>query len=583
MSNGFNADAGTLQQRLQSAAATDGDYVYELGASRTGIVRQFANFDRHTISQTIDVTGIKTLFFNATVRGEPVASDSVWLLLARLDGNEVITKELDTRSRTLDLMVNVFGLLISGPQLLEIELLFSTTSSEPVYEVLPGCAIDNVVTSAVADTICLCNPDPRNNDTNVPVDIPWTFDIEPTDNEPLGGIDLTRTTVYVNNVIVFQNGAFVGDWTASSTTSTQSMGVHFELTSIANFTSDVDYTIRVVSARELGPDAALDETWSFHTIDLVAPLLVNATQASIYTIFATFDDVLLLDDSDGSGLNPNNYVLAVLDGFPAVTPVVVSVEAITDYVVLLTLDTPLTNGATYLLTADGVTDLVGNTAPSEAEFVCDYAFDVRRNIDLYMRFAQQDRDADNGDLFNLCDVWQDTFDVSAALIDAMPSIWSTDTAPDAWLDLILWDLGNQWERFTAYMTTGRKRLAALILPYLNKQMGTGPAIVDGVRLFMGIEVKVSVYAWGLGLAHIGEAIMGDTFILGSSDIGDRLTIRIHVPVRLTDEQRADLRFIVDRAKAERELYMIIEPPPPPYEPDHWEMGYSLMDIETILH
>lgn len=583
MSNGFNADAGTLQQRIRNNAAPDGEFVYELGASRTGIVRQFANLDKHTISQLVDVTNVKVMFLNANIRGETIVSDSIWSLIVRVDGNDIITKEIDTRTRSIDLMVNFFGLLISGSKLLEIELLFSTTSNNLVYETLPGCAIDKVVTSTIATAITLCNADPQPNESNIPVDTPWSFDIEATSGELLGNIDLTRTTVYVNDVVVFDNGVFVGDWSNSSTSPTPSMGVHFELMLVGNFTSDHDYTIRVVSAREFGPDAALDESWSFHTEDLIAPLLINAAHMSIYTVLATFDDVLLLDDSDGSALNPNNYTLNVVEGFPAVTPVVVSVEAITDYVVLLTLDTPLTNGATYSLTATNVTDLVGNTAPSEAVFVCDYAFDARRDIDLYMRFAQQDRDADNGDLFNICDVWQDTFDVSAALIDAMPSIWSTDTAPDAWLDLILWDLGNQWDRFTSYMTTGRKRLATLILPYLNKQMGTGPAIVDAVRLFMGLEVKVSVYAWGSWLAPIGEAVMDETFVLGSSDIGDRLTIRIHVPVRLTDEQRADLRFIVDRAKAERELYMIVEPPPPPYEPNHWEMDYSMMDIETILH
>lgn len=583
MSNGFDADAGTLQQRIQSGATVDGDYAYEFGANRTGIVRQFGNGDNHNISQTWDATDAKILQLTATIRGEPVvAADGGWDLIVSVGLQPIITRRLDTRSRELtDVAINLFGLGVSGPSTLDIQLLFSSSSPDPSYEVLPGCAIDNVVALTVAPTLSIVNRDPEDGETNVPLDQPWRFDLEPTSDGSLGLVDLARTTIYVNGNIIYELGAFAPDWSGSSTQTTLSGGVSFSIVNALPFDSDVIYEIRVISTRESDNPGTLDETWSFQTVDLIAPLLVNASHASIYTVVATFDDVLLLDDSDGSALNPNNYALTLLDGLPAVTPVVVSVEAVTDYVVILTLDTPLTNGATYLLTATGVTDVVGNTASSEADFVCDYAFDVRRNIDLYQRFAQQDRDADNGDLFNMCDVWQDTFDVSAALIDAMPLIWDTDTAPNPWLDLILWDLGNQWERFTSFMTPGRKRLATLILPYLNKQMGTGPAIVDGVRLFMGIEVQVSVYAWGI--AAIGEAIMDETFILGSSDIGDRLTLRIHVPVRLTDEQRADMRFIIDRAKAERELYIFVEPPPPPYEPNHWEMDYSLMDVETILH
>ncbi len=161
---------------------------------------------------------------------------------------------------------------------------------------------------------------------------------------------------------------------------------------------------------------------------------------------------------------------------------------------------------------------------------------------------------------------------------AIPNILDPDTAPEVWLDSILADLGNP---FTFELTATDKRRLAQILVDIYRSKGTGPGIVNAIRLFLGIEVTLNVPGWSpLGL---GDAAIGESWILGSSDEEILLTFQIRVTDLLSAEQQQRLLAIVDYMSDAREFFILLQPDQPPVEPDHWSLGFSNLGFTTLLH
>lgn len=110
--------------------------------------------------------------------------------------------------------------------------------------------------------------------------------------------------------------------------------------------------------------------------------------------------------------------------------------------------------------------------------------------------------------------------------------------------------------------------------------GSGLGIRAAIRLLLGIEVQVHVY--GVGLAVLGETIIGDTFILGSDDEDDLYTFWVIVQETLDAETRSYMDRIINIMKVAHERHLIVEPSEV-FVPDHWALGFSQLGVETELH
>lgn len=584
MATAFDADYGVHQGRIPSATAAAGDYVLELGHALPDVVRRFNPNDRHLVTQTADLTGVKSLLATLVLRGVgTMPAGATWTARMLVDAVVRTSRVVDLRDRRLvEFGVNVSNL--TGNHAVAFDLTI-TGGSGPYDAELPGASVDAVVVDEVGLPLVLLNRDPEPGETHVPLAGPFRFQVENTVSA--AAVDVARTDVYVDGVLVCAGGVFQAGWTSSSRTGTVTNGWAFVLNPDAPLTSAVAHTVRVVSALTGGPAAELDSTWSFTTIDVIAPVVAFAFATSLLEVRVGFGEAVLQlgDGSAGDALDPAAYTLELVEGAPAVVPRVVAVAAETTATVLLTLDKPATRRAVYRVTVAGVADLAGNETqtPTNVALFEGFVFPVPgdRDFEVWSLWSEDDRIQDeksSGDLRKLSAVLQEVIDLLLYFIDKWGEILDPDTAPEPFLDVMLKDMGNPF-RFA--LTVIEKRRLAQILVDIYRRKGTGPGIVDTIRLFMGLEVTINVPAWSP--VPVGEAIMEQDWILGSNDLQDILTFHVVVPVQLTEEERRKMRALVDYMMAEREFFEIVEPAALPPTPDHWTLGFSLMGFQTFVH
>jgi phage tail-like protein len=175
-------------------------------------------------------------------------------------------------------------------------------------------------------------------------------------------------------------------------------------------------------------------------------------------------------------------------------------------------------------------------------------------------------------------VMQELFDMCYGIADRTLDIIDPDFAPIEAVEQMLLDLGNPFDFLE--LTEREKRILVQTLLAIYKTKGTGPGIVNALNFFLGIDVQIRVYAWAP--YGIGEAIIGETLVLGSSEQSDLYTFEVVVEVFLTDTERKNLRAIVEYMKVAHEHWRLIEPTPP-VNIDHWQLDFSQLDVETFLH
>lgn len=591
MQNPFTADAGTYQGRIVSAEAIQGTHVYQLGHELRGRLFFFQPGEKHEIEQTADVTGIKAIRATVITHGvTTMPAGASWRFRLLVDGAAVVSRTLDARSFVLtDIAANLHGAGLSGDHDIAFDLAI-IGGTGPYEAELPGCAIDAVISDATGVEIEVINRNPEPGETSVAVAGPFTFHLESS----LGSAapDAARTTVTVDGVVVYLNGVFQAGWTSSSRTTTASNGWAFSLVPTTPLAPSATHTIVVTSALVGGPDAQLSTSWSFSTVDTVAPTVLEAYALREKQVRVTFSETVTQVDAtaENDALNPANYAIALEAGWPAVTPAVVSVETDGLDRVILTLDVHMTRRATYRVTVSNVEDIHENAIadPTNSALFIGYSFPAPsdRDFDLYQKWVTADQKAqdaaqhtngDPGDLKILFMIWQEPIDLLLGLIDKLSDIYDPDLAPEPFVDLMLLEMGNP---FDFPLTEIEKRKLVQILVPIYQSKGTGPGIVDAIRLFMGIEVTLNVYAWSP--VPIGEALMGIDWILGSSDPQDLLTFQVLVPQVLTADERAKMSQIIDYMMDAREFFVILEPADI-VVPDHWQMGFSQLGINTWLH
>jgi len=576
----YDADLGTEQGRIPSSNAPLGSHYFQLGTESRGRYFRIAPDDYTQISQTFDVTGVKYLKYTVVVRGtSDFPIDAGWAFSLVLGGMFSSNIDIGTKDRVVkDQCVPVYPL--TGNQEVVLQLRVSNLQDAKVYQI-PGAAVD-ALTQVDADAL-LYNRVPEPDEVDVALDSTISFRIDTA----TGVIDLFRTKIYVDGVLAYQAGAFFGDYAGISSFNPVSFtnGVNFILLHATPFPSSHVTTVEVFSALEGGPPDTIHEVWSFTATDVEPPRVLEAFATAEDRVRVSFNETV----QQGTGLSSDalrasNYSLSILGGLPAILPAVTEVTSVDGLSVVLSLSTPLTRNAVYRVTCTNVLDSSGNIIASpynRADFVgyvCPGPED--RDFLYFERLPRAARELDgpSGDLRKYSSVIQEVIDLLLCRIDRWPDILDPDTAPEEWLDVMLADLGNPFE-FELTAIEKRKLVQLLVAIYRSK--GTGPGIVNAIRLFLGLIVTLNVPAWSP--VSLGDATIGVDWILGSSDEGEILTFEIRTEVNLTDVQRQRLLAIVDYMSDAREFFILKEPPLPVDEPDHWQIGYSDLGSQSILH
>lgn len=446
---------------------------------------------------------------------------------------------------------------------------------------LPAVYLDAILLDPTPMTPIVINRDPEPAETEVPIDSSIVFDL--TDLGP-DGIDAAATEVFVAGVLAFSGGVFQPGFAGpqSSATNLQSDTLRMVIAPDAPFASLQEVGVRVVT-QTVGGTFHLDTTWSFTCEDLTAPRIVGVQARELKRVRVSFDESVKQESAHvaDDALNVEAYSLTRVST-PAVDVAVVGVEAVTNTSVDLLTDIELTPGATYRLVVAGVVDLFDNPVlpPHDtADFV---AFvpprPLRRRFELYQLLPMLNRREDQtGDLrrFLLC--LQEVADLLLADVDRFTDILDPDIAPESFVDAMLLDLGSPFP-FDLSVVDKRRLLNVLVAVYREK--GTAIGIRNATRFFLGIEVDILSYA-GEALL-LGEALLGEDWILGPSGAFSAYAFDVVSPRALTPEERLRLRIIVDYMKPAHTHFRVVEPVIPEVI-DHLELGLSELGETWLLH
>ncbi len=572
----FNAEYGTQQGRIESADAVAGTHLLQLGHATAGVRRFFTHGDMHRVQSTFDMTGMLKIRFSTRIRLATLPSGWRWIFITYVDDLPFFEWPIDRTFNSSDGAV-VPGFIVQGGGVLPLQ--FELTALGPgngeVAELeLPGLSIDAIIEEAVATDFDVFARNPGPNETGVPLDCTLRFCIAKVAvNFDMSASDIDVT---VNGTQVVIDGVIQTGWSGNV---------------IGSGLPGNDWLFRL----DLAPDVPFDPlttiqvvvtvrdtetfSWSFESADTIAPIIESAFAPSPTTVRVVFDEPI----DEETAVDPDSYLLSLVSGAPAVVPGVVSVEFESPSTVILTLATIMTRGAIYLVTVEDVADVFGNviTAPINTAQFAGYRWPVPagRRTKLFEMLPENVRVKDvSGEHERFLGVMQELFDIYYGVADKALEIVDPDFAPIEAVDNMLSDLGNPFDFLE--LTDIEKRILAQTLLAIYKTKGTGPGVVNALQFFLGIEASIRVYAWAP--YPIGEAIIGETFVLGSSVQSDLYTFEVVVQVFLTDTERKNLTAIVDYMKVAHEHWRLIEPQPP-LNINHWSIGFSLLGTETFLH
>lgn len=576
----FDAGFGTTQGRIEPAVYTNlaGAYVFQLGHEQPGVVRTFAAGDVIRIEHTFDASAVRKFRFRARFRKPAsVPAGWEWTFSARLNSHEFVSRVIDRDIETIDTAMAVEAEIVAAGSP-NVTMSFRLTARGPFGTFaeleIPGCWVDAITDDSSGPLIDTFSRSPEPGERQVPLASTVRFVVMLMDGSTtLIGTDLRVT---IGTEIAVLNGVAQPGYTVGigNTLFPLLCGVTVTITRAMPFPplTTIPVLLRI-------PSRAYDLTWSFTTEDMIAPVVASAFAPTPTTVRVRFDEHIAAD----AAIVAANYALSLVDGAPAVLPLIVSVELESDTSVILTLDRIMTRGATYLVTVINVEDVFGNVvaAPNDTASFIGYVWPAYpgRDVSLWQRLPEVMRERDEGrEHERFIGVMQELLDVYYGLADRALDIVDPDYAPIAWVDIMLSDLGNPFDFLD--LTEIEKRILAQTLIPLYRTKGTGPGIVNAARFFLGIDVTIRVYAWAP--YPIGEAIIGQTFVLGSSVQADLYTFEVVVDVFLTATQRKNLTAIIEYMKVAHEHWRLIEPTVPVVV-DHWAIGFSRLGTESILH
>lgn len=580
----LNRELGTTQGRIAPVGyVPQGTFAFVLGRDLPGLVEKLVVGDFVEVAQSADFGETKLVRLHARLRPpSSIPTGVAWKASLRIDGVERAAQLLvpgRTRDR-VDLAANVSKL--AGNHELSFRMELVGSAAGPLALELPAVYLGVFLLDPAPIRPALINRDPEPGEVEVPLGSAVSLDI--TDVGP-DGIDATATKVSVAGNLAFSGGAFQPgfDGPGSNATNPTPDTLRLTIQPSAPFASQENVPVRVVTAT-VGGAFTLDTTYAFTCQDLTAPKLVAAQARALKRVRASFDEAVKQVDATApdDALNPARYRI-VRRSAPSVDVSVVAVEAVSSSAVDLVTDLELTPGAAYQLFVSGVVDLDGNViaAPDDRAAFTGFvpAYPTTRRFTLFGLLAEMNRREDEtGDLHHFLACLQEPTDLLLAQVDGFTDILDPDLAPEAFVDLMLDELGDPFP-FDLGLTD-KRRLANLLVA-IYREKGTAAGIKNAIRFFLGIEIDITTYT-GEALV-LGESLLGENWILGPSNSFAAYAFEVAVPRALTDEERRRIRMIVNYMRpAHTHFVRLVEPAIPEFI-DHLELGLSELGENWMLH
>lgn len=570
--------SGATQGRVKSAGwvPPDGVYDYVLGSDRPGLTGRLKAFDFAELAQTGSFEDA-VMKVRARLRPPATVPDGAWWHASiRIDDAEILGWDVFPSGGTRDLAGLTWDVShLAGAHKLAFRL--ELHSSNPDLEVeaeLPAFYFDDI-TFTPATAIFVGAQEPGPGATGILASAP----IELAIFNPAGGSGTSPTgvSIYVEGLLAYSDAggftaAFDGPQSQELNPPTTN-GRAFVIDSLANWGDEAVVLVRVVAHAAGASGNAVDTTYHFTAERTSGPAITDALATGIQTLRVTFDEALLAEDPDGAAdaLNPANYTITRRAGVIAAVNVA-SVALVSSTSVDLTTDVEMTAGGEYTLLVGNVDDLHGNVADdAPVDF---FAFTppapAGRSFDIYEMLPQKNRSEDvSGDLLRFIQTIQEPTNLLLGKIDRFTDIIDVDIAPEPFVDAMLDDLGNPFEFELTLLE--KRQLVQLLVP-IYKQKGTDAGIINAVRLFLGFTI--SLHAIGFGTATIPDAMLGVDWVLGSSELYDRLSFEVTAPTDLTDDQIARMNSIINYMKRAETHYVRLTQSSVPVVTDPVQLGFS---------
>ena len=393
-----------------------------------------------------------------------------------------------------------------------------------------------------------------------------------------------RLTHHIEGVLAFNAGVFQAGFTgpASAYSNPQADILRIIVDPTTNFTSEQLVHVRVVSMA-VGDMGVLDETYTFTIVDFAAPVLTAVEAQDLQRIRATFGE----DIDPVSSIVAANWSIDRLGDYldPVVSVKIVSAEVASSRTIDLYSDIPLTPRGNYRITAVNLTDVHG-VAIAAPDNVLDFLgwqppIPAGRDFDLYKKLPALNRQEDTSlDLYRFIACLREVAGLLLYDIDRFIEIIDPDTAPEAFVDAMLADLGNP---FAFDLSLTNKRRLAQVLVDIYRLKGTSIGIISVIRFFLGLEVTIDAYNLSSGTWILGDSELGMGSVLGTSLSSLLYSFDVTVLIVLTAEQRDQLTSIVDYMKPAHTHFVRLIEPVVPLVLDHWELGLSELGEDTFLH
>jgi phage tail-like protein len=577
---------GTRQARVRPVnfIPPSGFFAFVIGSDLPGQVEQLATGSYHQVWQEGTHAGAKIIRFRGKLRPpSSLPDDSGYLASMLLNGTKVMSQQLVpgwTRNLA-DWAINVSQLSSSDTIAWQVEV---TGSPSTQYELeLPAFYVDAIVLDDTATGISLVNRIPEPDETQVPLDASIRVEFMDVTGT---GVDLASTKVYVRGTLAFDGGVFQTGFSGSySTPQTDTLRV--EVQPDDPYEGEELITVRAL-ASVTGGAYSVDQTYTFTALDVAAPRLVSATPQDQKVIRLSFSEPVVEGDGTDSNdaTNPANYTFERLS-VPAVTLRAVSVEAVTPTSVDVTVQWPMTPGAQYRVTGANLEDEHENAiaAPYDNALFNGYQPPVPagRRFSLWLlmpaRIRQEDQEG-TGDLKRFLDALQEPIDLMMYEIDRFLDFLDPQATPDAWVDIMLSDVGNP---FDIDMTYEKKRKLLHVFRAAMLLSGSDPGIVNLVRFIMDLDIEVVPYD-SIGMS-LGESLLGEDWTLGASGRFLRYAFDVISPRVLSAEERSTLRKLVNYIQAGWEHFVNLKEPGDGVvgTVDHLELGISQLGETWILH